>query len=619
MRSAEWRQLLTFAGRVDGGNRHGQKLLAFLHQPNEDTTLIRVIDPRAPMTDGGQGRTIVTESGADFAWTPGSDGVLIITGGWSPGSPTKGTIVRFAGQRTNVAPSRMPDSPLSLKWVDKSIIYIRHARLWRARFDSTGIIGEAEPLSAAPAMYSSVSKDGAILYISDGGLRLRYRDGREQRLGWPVSYTPPVPTPLLIRNVRIIDGTGRPPTDPQDVLLAGGKISNIAPTGTLRPSVQATLVDAGGRFIIPGMMDLHAHEYRPSLLAGFAYFGVTTIRDQGSHIAPLIAYADAIAAGKLNGPRVAFGGFQFYTDWAYDAEDQQGVEPEADPNHAARAVEMARVFGSQHIKTRTFRRWDINARLIAEAHRRGMRATGHCAHLLPLAAAGMDAKEHAGFCERSDGVSKAAPRERKARIARDGLAEVGVFAGHVPAPELQVMPYRSDRLMLMTPPDHPLAGRDSLHFHEAVGYELAMLGAVAGLGSVILVMLLGQSRVFYSMSRDGLLGKWAGEVHPRFRTPYLSTIYTGVGVAVFTGLFPIRILGQLVNIGTLLAFALVCGGVWVPENVFSEEAWHFRSGRDGRRQDSQMKFPVKKFQCNKKEMLLTRKLILNESFFLLQG
>jgi len=68
-------------------------------------------------------------------------------------------------------------------------------------------------------------------------------------------------------------------------------------------------------------------------------------------------------------------------------------------------VELARAMGSQHIKSRTFRRWDINARWIAEAHRRGMRVTGHCAHQLPLVAAGMDAKEHAGFCEpRGDGV-----------------------------------------------------------------------------------------------------------------------------------------------------------------------------------------------------------------------
>ncbi|HEV8123492.1 MAG TPA: amino acid permease [Gemmatimonadales bacterium] len=89
------------------------------------------------------------------------------------------------------------------------------------------------------------------------------------------------------------------------------------------------------------------------------------------------------------------------------------------------------------------------------------------------------------------------------------------------------------------------------------------VGAVLGLGSVILVMLLGQSRVFYSMSRDGLLGKWAGAVHPKFRTPYLSTIFTGVAVGVATGMLPLQLLGQLVNIGTLLAFVLVCLGVMI--------------------------------------------------------
>lgn len=89
------------------------------------------------------------------------------------------------------------------------------------------------------------------------------------------------------------------------------------------------------------------------------------------------------------------------------------------------------------------------------------------------------------------------------------------------------------------------------------------VGAVLGLGSVILVMLLGQSRVFFSMSRDGLLGRWAGKVHPARRTPYLSTIYTGIAVGLATGLLPLQLLGQLVNIGTLLAFVLVCGGVWI--------------------------------------------------------
>jgi len=77
------------------------------------------------------------------------------------------------------------------------------------------------------------------------------------------------------------------------------------------------------------------------------------------------------------------------------------------------------------------------------------------------------------------------------------------------------------------------------------------------------VMLLGQSRVFYSMSRDGLLGGWAAAVHPKFRTPYLSTVFTGIAVGLATGILPLQLLGQLVNIGTLLAFVLVCIGVLV--------------------------------------------------------
>lgn len=88
------------------------------------------------------------------------------------------------------------------------------------------------------------------------------------------------------------------------------------------------------------------------------------------------------------------------------------------------------------------------------------------------------------------------------------------------------------------------------------------LGAIAGLTSVILVMLLGQPRIFWVMAGDGLLPQWFTKVHPRFRTPYITTILTGGVVAIVGGLFPIGILGNLVNIGTLFAFVLVCLGVW---------------------------------------------------------
>jgi APA family basic amino acid/polyamine antiporter len=95
------------------------------------------------------------------------------------------------------------------------------------------------------------------------------------------------------------------------------------------------------------------------------------------------------------------------------------------------------------------------------------------------------------------------------------------------------------------------------------GSVVVMLGTFAGLTTTMLVMLMGQSRVFYSMSRDGLLPEWAGRIHPRFRTPWISSIVVGFCVALFASVLPINVLSQLTSIGTLLAFVIVCAGVWV--------------------------------------------------------
>lgn len=111
---------------------------------------------------------------------------------------------------------------------------------------------------------------------------------------------------------------------------------------------------------------------------------------------------------------------------------------------------------------------------------------------------------------------------------------------------------------------HPMAvGIDAAGPALAWLRPLVKMGAIAGLSSVVLVLMLGQSRVFYSMSRDGLLPPKFGAIHPRFKTPWVATTITGAVSLLMAALFPIGFLGELVSIGALLAFAMVCGGIWV--------------------------------------------------------
>ncbi len=109
------------------------------------------------------------------------------------------------------------------------------------------------------------------------------------------------------------------------------------------------------------------------------------------------------------------------------------------------------------------------------------------------------------------------------------------------------------------------------------GVFLIDLGAIAGLASVMLVMMLGQTRVLYTMAHDGLLPKWVSDIHPRFRTPWLITIAVGILVAFLAAFFNINFLGELVSLGTLLAFTIVCLGVMVMRRKHPEAPRPFRT------------------------------------------
>ncbi|MFB6455951.1 amino acid permease [Chitinophaga sp. Hz27] len=107
--------------------------------------------------------------------------------------------------------------------------------------------------------------------------------------------------------------------------------------------------------------------------------------------------------------------------------------------------------------------------------------------------------------------------------------------------------------------------------------QAILLAIIVGYTSVILVDLLGQSRVFYAMSRDGLLPKIFSDIHPRYRTPWKSNILFCVFIGLFAAFVPLRVVGEMTSIGTLLAFVIVCAGVWIMRYTMPDAPRAFRT------------------------------------------
>jgi APA family basic amino acid/polyamine antiporter len=127
------------------------------------------------------------------------------------------------------------------------------------------------------------------------------------------------------------------------------------------------------------------------------------------------------------------------------------------------------------------------------------------------------------------------------------LSVAGILSGIIP-----VVDFKDDPKFLNAPVGYALA---VINQDWAAG--LVSAGAVAGITSVLLVMLLSQPRIFFAMSRDNLFPPGVSKVHPKFRTPYITTIITGVIVAIVASLTPINVLGEMTSIGTLFAFVVV--------------------------------------------------------------
>jgi APA family basic amino acid/polyamine antiporter len=143
------------------------------------------------------------------------------------------------------------------------------------------------------------------------------------------------------------------------------------------------------------------------------------------------------------------------------------------------------------------------------------------------------------------------------------IAVAAVVTGMLPYPQIPV--------------NAPISGT-FLHFHLQIASVIITIGALTGITSVLLVMLLSQPRVLLAMARDGLLPEgFFAAVHPRFRTPHKSTILTGLFCIVASSLFPLEALAHMVSIGTLFAFVVVCSAVWLMRFIDPKAERPFRA------------------------------------------
>jgi Tol biopolymer transport system component/cytosine/adenosine deaminase-related metal-dependent hydrolase len=341
-----------------------------------------------------------------YVWTPDSRAIVTYANPLLSDEPfpARFRLIPLDGARRALA-ARLTAPSLGA-WFDSVFTYVERDRLWRVGMTpDSGVVGSPQPLGDDAALAASTARDGSVLYLAEDGLRLRRPGGSTMRLGWPLAFHAAAPPrPLLVRNVHVIDGTGAGASPLRDVLLRNGRIGRIAPAGTIATPNAATVVDAGGRVAMPGLIDMHAHFFPETPPTGFLYHGVTTARDVGSPAARTAALRDAIDAGTASGPRIVLGGFMFHSQAESDNGPTGMMDQQvADSAGLERAMRLAGALGAGYIKHRTFEDWGAGTRTIAAAHRHGLPISGHCAHILPLIAAGMDGKEHSGDCFRDFG------------------------------------------------------------------------------------------------------------------------------------------------------------------------------------------------------------------------
>jgi imidazolonepropionase-like amidohydrolase len=218
---------------------------------------------------------------------------------------------------------------------------------------------------------------------------------------------------VAVVGATILDMTGRPPVKNGTVVVTDGRVAAAGPSSRIMVPAGATVVRAGGKTVMPGLWDMHAHfeqvEWGPVYLAA----GVTTVRDVGNELEFIAAVRDAVAAGKGLGPRMLLAG-------VIDGPGPQGlgVARAATPDEGRQWVDRYHDAGFEQIKVYSWVTLDVLQAITAEAHRLGMTVTGHVPHsmtALTAIEAGLDQINHAEYL---DGAASLNPDEVTAALKR---------------------------------------------------------------------------------------------------------------------------------------------------------------------------------------------------------
>lgn len=394
--------------------------IAFTHWPRpestgdseaDDATHVRVVaadaragaSPDSPRDLGAIPWSEVAAFASSLQWTPHGDTILVYgMDGWPVASRACATaeLVTLDGRHVPVRDFPCRPSHIALS-ADGALLAIEDGVLTHRPRTEEGW-GEPDWRGARAALYPTPAADGSILFVSGDGIRLRAPGGGERRIGWPLRLRAPATPALLLRNVRLapLDEPGpgaaaRAGVSPRDVLIADGRILRIAPAGTLRPPF-ARVLDAEGRWALPGLIDAHTHFLDGGLAVPRAalFHGVTTVREMWHPLGEAAAYRDAVSAGVAAGSRIVVSGPPVYPFPTGLPVTSDFLWIPVDSVTTDRGLTLLEAFGAGHVKMRYVQSWSGGAGFVRAAHARGLAVGGHCAHALPVLLAGIDTHEH---------------------------------------------------------------------------------------------------------------------------------------------------------------------------------------------------------------------------------